>query len=974
MKRSLMSVLVGLLGVLIVATGVTSPAQAAETTVSCSVAGTFTISGTTVTSSTSNCAGEIVIPANITEIASFVFNRRNITKVTFEANSQLQAIGYYAFEFTKISSLTLPASVNEIRSGAFSSTQLTSISIPAQVWGLYGGSFGYSPITSVVFESRSTPISYFSDEAFSGDSQLVSVTYRGVTSLSADPLTLSSVVANFVGWSATQGGPKITFPYSSSGSPDLTLYASWTPKTVAANFDSTGGTPVPAGTVVGGQIQLPEPPTQAGYTFAGWSDSRTGDPITTWLHPYPADLYALWIPGPNSVLYNSNGGSEVTNGSFLTGDRIAAAPSAPTRAGYAFAGWSETRGGYPISFPYYPGVVGDFTLYAKWTPNRNGVNFDSTGGSNVSAGSFLTDGPIAYAPETPTRPGYTFAAWSTSRAGSPISFPFTPTNKTDMTIYAQWEANTNSVNFDSTGGLNVSAGSFLTDGQIVQSPTATGRPGYTFTGWAETINGDTISFPYSPKATSDITLYAKWGPNRYVVSFNSQLGSNVAAGSFLTEGQVVSAPSTPTRPGYTFAGWSATVGGDLISFPYSPGVIQDITLYAHWAAKTNAVNFNSEGGSNVPASSFLTDGQVIAAPQAPTRSGYSFVGWAPNQNGQTISFPYAPGATSDITLFAKWFRNPYKPEKLTDAVVSGAGIQGTYLLATGSTWDAYPEPAVSLQWYRCNKAVAVGLTVFTKAMNCIKIPGATKGQYKIALVDVDKYVTVMVQAKNSIGTTLATARAMRVPALKAPKKLVLPDVTGKPAAGSYLKATLGTWASNPVAKTSIQWFRCETATKASGSPAPGSCSAISGANKARYKLGSDDKGKFVTVEITAVNSEGEASTTAASEHVVQEPTVTSDPSISGTATTGKTLSLEDGTWESFPSAKTTVQWYRCNKSTSAGSKSFKSSAGCGAIGGATKRSYRVTDADLGKYLSVLVRSVNAVGTVSVTAGSSAKVE
>ena len=102
--------------------------------------------------------------------------------------------------------------------------------------------------------------------------------------------------------------------------------------------------------------------------------------------------------------------------------------------------------------------------------------------------------------------------------------------------------------------------------------------------------------------------------------------------------------------------------------------------------------------------------------------------------------------------------------------------------------------------------------------------------------------------------------------------------------------------------------------------------------------------------------------------------MTNDPSISGSATIGKTLSVEDGTWESFPSAKTTVQWYRCNKSTSAGSKNFKSSAGCSAIAGATKRSYRLTDADLGKYLAVLVKSVNAVGTVSVTAGSSAKVE
>ncbi len=970
MKKSLMSALTGLLGLLLVATGVAPSAQAAETTVYCSVSGTFTISGTTLTSSTSNCAGEITIPANVTEISSFAFNRRNVTKVTFEANSQLQVIDSYAFEFTKISSLTLPPSVSQIFSGAFGSTQLTSISIPAQVFLLFGGSFGASPITSVVFESGSDP-RYFSDEVFNGDSQLVSMTYRGRTTLSADPFALSSVVANFLGWSETPGGAKISFPYSSGASPDITLYANWTPKTYPANFNSTGGTPVPTGTVVGGQIQFPEPPTQPGYTFAGWSDSRSGTPITTWLHAYGADLYALWVPGPNAVLYNSNGGSEVANGSFITGDKIAAAPPAPTRTGYSFAGWSETRGGYSISFPYEPGVVGDFTLYAKWTPTRNVVNFDSTGGSNVSAGSFLTDGQISYAPETPSRPGYTFAAWSTSRGGAAISFPFTPSVKTDMTIYAQWSANTNSVNFDSTGGSNVSAGSFLTDGQISDAPETPSRPGYTFAGWAEKSDGAEISFPYSPTATSDITLYAKWTPNRYVVTFNSQRGSNVLAGSFLTDGQVVEAPLAPTRPGYTFAGWSENVSGDLVSFPYSPGVIQDVTLYAKWVARTNAVNFNSEGGTNVLAGSFLTDGQVLAAPLVPIRAGYSFVGWATSESGQPIAFPYAPATTHDITLYAQWFRDPYKPEKQSDATVAGTGIQNKIMTATTGSWDAFPEAAVSLQWYRCDKAVDAGLSALPSGSKCVKINGSTSPDYNVVVADAGKFLTVLVQAQNTIGTTVTTGRSFFAPKLLAPTKIQFPVVTGTAVAKKVLTASAGTWNSNPLAVTTFQWFRCEKATKASKAPvSPKSvCLVIKRATKATYKLSSADEGKFVTSQVTAVNTQGTVAVTASSPHVALTPSNTSIPLISGTPMVGKSLTANTGAWLGFPKPKTAVQWYRCAKPTAAGAKKFTGSSRCVAIKGATKKRYAVTVQDKNKYISVLVSAVNAAATVTITADS-----
>ena len=71
-------------------------------------------------------------------------------------------------------------------------------------------------------------------------------------------------------------------------------------------------------------------------------------------------------------------------------------------------------------------------------------------------------------------------------------------------------------------------------------------------------------------------------PGKYLAFFNSQGGSAVTTGTFLSGGQL-SAPTPPTKSGYTFTGWVDTVTStSLLAFPYSPGVSDDITLYAKW--------------------------------------------------------------------------------------------------------------------------------------------------------------------------------------------------------------------------------------------------------------------------------------------------------------------------------------------------------------------------------------------------------
>ena len=67
------------------------------------------------------------------------------------------------------------------------------------------------------------------------------------------------------------------------------------------------------------------------------------------------------------------------------------------------------------------------------------------------------------------------------------------------------------VSYDSANGTVVAAGSFTTGGSIQTAPVST-RAGYTLSGWSTSANGSVVTFPYSPTATTDITLYAIWTP------------------------------------------------------------------------------------------------------------------------------------------------------------------------------------------------------------------------------------------------------------------------------------------------------------------------------------------------------------------------------------------------------------------------------------------------------------------------------
>jgi hypothetical protein len=188
-----------------------------------------------------------------------------------------------------------------------------------------------------------------------------------------------------------------------------------------------------------------------------------------------------------------------------------------------------------------------------------------------------------------------------------------------------------------------------------------------------------------------------------------------------------------------------------------------------------------------------------------------------------------------------------------------------------------------------------------------------------------------------------------------------PDIDGRAEQGRALTTSRGRWTGTEPISYEFRWVRCGPS---GGRPDGSDCGLIIGATRSRYDIASADVGSRIRVRVTATNAEG--STTVASNPtavVVGPPVNTSIPLVTGSALVGTVETAQPGTWVGRQPISFSYGWLRCNN---AGGE-------CGAIAGATARSYRLTSADLGHKVRVNVTGRNAIGSATALSGESATV-
>lgn len=131
---------------------------------------------------------------------------------------------------------------------------------------------------------------------------------------------------------------------------------------------------------------------------------------------------------------------------------------------------------------------------------------------------------------------------------------------------------------------------------------------------------------------------------------------------YICDAPFESFPPSPTRTGYSFAGWwTAATGGTKVET--NTVVSGATTLYARWTANTYTVTLDRQEGNGGTVSVKATYGSALPKITIPTRTGYTFGGYWTATNGLGTQYYTASGTsarnwdkTANTTLFAHWAR------------------------------------------------------------------------------------------------------------------------------------------------------------------------------------------------------------------------------------------------------------------------------------------------------------------------------
>jgi uncharacterized repeat protein (TIGR02543 family) len=459
---------------------------------------TITTDGSEVTVSNANCTGVVEIPAGVTTIGSDTFFNKAITAITLPAS--VTTIGYGAFMNTQITtinmpnvtfiddyafsgatlltSVTIPAGVTVIREYAFAYTfALTSITIPSNVTTIEPFAFTASGLTSIEIPAS---VSTIGEGAFSGAGALTAITVAtGNTSYEASVhgVLFNKPPTTLLAYPAGRVGPYVV----PAGVTRIGIQAFGSSKVTSVSLPDglvEIGTQAFSRTDQLTSLEIPRNVTTLGmgegvfdyaYALSSITVSENNSSFTsidgvlfnklrTKLLVYPNGKTANSYTVPSGV--NVIGGRAFMGAPSLTSVVISSSVSSVEQlafyctqqsTNYFFLGHAPSA--EDATFDCGPrgqkayiktGATGFSANESIWNGLRVSVvdhfmNYDSNGGSAVGPGGFTTGGDVSE-PTAPTRTDHSFVGWSRTNGGSPVVFPYAPGGTSDVTLFANWQA------------------------------------------------------------------------------------------------------------------------------------------------------------------------------------------------------------------------------------------------------------------------------------------------------------------------------------------------------------------------------------------------------------------------------------------------------------------------------------------------------------------------------------------------------
>ncbi|GLC90167.1 leucine-rich repeat protein [Lysinibacillus piscis] len=482
------------------------------------------------------------VPSNL--IIPSQFDGKNVT-----------IIGKESFWSKGLTSVTIPSGVTKIEETAFTSNQLTSVSIPSSVESIGSGSFSNNKLVNVEI---SHGVTHIGNIAFNTNQLTKVVIPSSVTTIENGAFAYNKL-------------KKVVFE---------------------------GNVPTIVKSSIGNQSG----------TFSDWyTDAAL---TTTWngTVPLAMEIYSV-VPRPMyTVTFNTNGGSDITPKEMEEGEFIVK-PSDPTKDSYTFDGWyQDEQLQIPWSFAT-DSVTMNITLYAKWSPFTAVDNGDGTikitGYSGtvpaelvipteINGKSVKVIGMTAFMFQNLTSiviPEGVKTIETSAFSGNQLTSIVIPSTVEGIESTAFKGNKLEQVEFKGTVST--------IDGSVFGGQRVTPE----FTGWY-TDRSMQPSALWDETVPQAMTIYSVGFP-KYTVTFNTNGGSAIAPKS-VAQGEGITAPTAPTRAGYTFAGWYKDSTLQIAWNFGTDKVTETTTLYAKW----NAVLTPNPNPPFVPDSTPSTTNQI----------------------------------------------------------------------------------------------------------------------------------------------------------------------------------------------------------------------------------------------------------------------------------------------------------------------------------------------------------------------------
>ena len=320
-----------------------------------------------------------------------------------------------------------------------------------------------------------------------------------------------------------------------------------------------------------------------------------------------------------TVTFDAYGGSPTPDEQHVKSGEKAVPPADPTRKGYTFAFWylgkdEEKATEYNFDTP----VTENITLTAKWEINKFKVTFATDGGEPIPGDQFVEWGLFVEEPTTePTKTGYTFTGWYLGDK----KYDFSDAVEQNITLTAKWELAEVDVNTYILPSND--------DGMLIDD---------------DALKPSTLERVGLPTAYTDKTEYE----SIHVGKFASKAAAEAAVAGEYDDYKDPDEEPLLTALAERETGFQLLTGIDREKF----NKLNINWRWLHVAAGTDAdpehyllgmLDFywarfdENDGGDgtveNMPKNvydlvyDYYLPGEIITMPDAPTREGYTFLGW-----------------------------------------------------------------------------------------------------------------------------------------------------------------------------------------------------------------------------------------------------------------------------------------------------------------------------------------------------------